>query len=135
MGKARRLLAQLLIMARANIDAIFAGCNETTRRLNPAIFSPGHCASAPVVERDLPDALAQTAQAKARDSRKYFVRVVSYRRKLLDEDNLAEKFHVDALRYAGILPSDAPGRCRIITTQEKVATKEEERTEITVTCE
>ena len=51
----------------------------------------------------------------------------------MDEDNLAEKYHVDACRYAGIIHSDAPGKVRIKATQQSVKTKEEERTEIDIT--
>lgn len=91
-----------------------------------------HQAPDPIVERGDPHALAEAPQAEAGHPGKYFVRVVSFRVHLLDEDNLCEKYHVDALRYSGLLPSDAPDQCRIITTQEKVATKAEERTEITI---
>lgn len=61
------------------------------------------------------------------------VGIKSYRRRLLDEDNLCPKYFVDGLRYAGIIRGDAPGQVSIRTTQEKVKTKEEERTEITIT--
>lgn len=63
---------------------------------------------------------------------KFSVVVTSYRRRLLDEDNLVEKWHVDALRYAGILPADSPDQARIQVKQEKVRTKEEECTVITI---
>ncbi len=87
----------------------------------------------PLLERHLPNEPLAADQTKAANSTRYSVRVTSYRRRLLDEDNLAEKFHVDALRYAGILPSDAPERCEIITTQAKVRTKAEEKTVIEIT--
>ena len=106
--------------------------SDATRRLNPGIFSPDGLGPRPVMEcRDASQPL-EGDRAKANDSGKFFVRVVSYRVNLLDEDNLCEKFHVDCLRYAGLIPSDAPDRCRIVTTQEKVAHKREERTEISV---
>jgi len=56
----------------------------------------------------------------------FLVRVTSYRRRLLDEDNLCEKFHVDLCRYAGIIPSDAPGQTKIEVSQKKVGSKEAE---------
>jgi hypothetical protein len=89
-------------------------------------------APAPILERGAGERPLATAQAQAGHSGKYLVRVVSFRCRLLDEDNLCEKYHVDGLRYAGLLPSDAPGCCRIETTQQKVRTKAEERTEITI---
>lgn len=63
---------------------------------------------------------------------KYLVGVVSFRTRLLDEDNLCPKYHIDSLRYAGLIPADSPDRAHIVTTQEKVETKQEERTEITI---
>jgi hypothetical protein len=71
-------------------------------------------------------------EAKTSNPGKYAVRIKSYRRRLLDEDNLAGKYFVDCLRYAGILPSDAPDRCSLQTCQIKVKTKEEELTEIEI---
>lgn len=63
---------------------------------------------------------------------RFLVCVTSYRRRLLDEDNLVAKWHIDALRYAGILPSDAPGIAKIEVAQIKVKSKAEERTEISI---
>jgi hypothetical protein len=63
---------------------------------------------------------------------KYAVCVVSYRRRLLDEDNLCPKYHIDSLRYAGLLPSDAPDKATIKTSQVQVRTKAEERTVISI---
>lgn len=86
-----------------------------------------------VAERDAATALAQTAGDKASDSRKFVIRLTSYRCRLLDEDNLVAKFHVDGCRYAGLLPSDAPGHTHIQINQVKVATEEEEHTRIVIT--
>jgi len=72
-------------------------------------------------------------EAKAHHSGFLDVVVTSFRRRLLDEDNLAVKWHVDALRYAGILYQDSPDRVSIKANQIKVKSKEEERTEITIT--
>jgi hypothetical protein len=72
-------------------------------------------------------------QVKERDSRRFLVVVTSFRRRLLDEDNLCEKFHVDCCRYAGLLPGDAPGQAKIQVEQQKVKCREDERTEIEIT--
>lgn len=88
---------------------------------------------APLVERGQPNAPLAAAQTEASDPRKCVVRVVSFRRRLLDEDNICEKYHIDALRYLGVLASDAPGHTQIITSQTKVKTKGEERTVIEIT--
>jgi hypothetical protein len=63
---------------------------------------------------------------------RYVVRVVSRRRRLLDEDNLCPKYFIDGLRYAGLLPADTPEVCHIETRQIKVSGKENEATEITI---
>ncbi len=59
-------------------------------------------------------------------TRKVLVIVTSFRRRLLDEDNLCEKYHVDCCRYAGLLPSDDPSRTQIQVRQEKVGSKARE---------
>lgn len=89
----------------------------------------------PVVERSAGVGTLGPKKTKAVDPRKFLVRVTSFRRRLLDIDNLCEKFHVDCCRYAGILPSDAPGQTKIEVSQQKVASKEEERTEIEILTE
>lgn len=73
-----------------------------------------------------------TPQGKTRHTGKYFIRVTSYRIRLLDEDNLVAKYHIDALRYAGVIHSDAPDQAHIVTRQTKIAKKDQERTEIQI---
>jgi hypothetical protein len=87
---------------------------------------------APVVERDLWNGPLAAGKAQGNDSGKFLVRVTSFRRRLLDEDNLCEKYVVDCCRYAGLIPGDAPGTTKIETSQQKVSSKEEERTEVTI---
>ncbi len=69
-----------------------------------------------------------TIKAQEVDPRSFFVRITSIRKRLLDEDNLASKYHTDCLRYAGLLPSDAPAQTRIETRQRKTNKGEEEHT-------
>ncbi len=88
--------------------------------------------SAPIMERRSGARPLAAAKAEDSDTGIYVVRVTSYRTRLLDEDNLCEKYHVDGCRYAGLLPSDAPAKARIIVTQKKVATKKQEKTLITI---
>lgn len=85
-----------------------------------------------VVERPACHEPLEAHQAQASHSGFLNVIVTSFRRRLLDEDNLAEKYHVDALRYAGIISSDSPDKISIKARQEKVKTKAEERTEIEI---
>jgi hypothetical protein len=88
-----------------------------------------------VVECPVGNGPLETPQVKEVHSGRYVVRVRSYRTILLDEDNLAEKYHVDACRYAGLIPSDAPDHTRIEVSQEKVTGKDQCRTEIEITKE
>lgn len=72
------------------------------------------------------------AKTQEGNPRRCIVRVTSYRNRLLDEDNLIPKWHIDALRYAGCLRSDAPDKTHIVTTQKKVAKKDQEKTLIEI---
>ena len=119
-------------MARLSLDDLLANCGPAVRKLNSGLFPAGRGAPAPQLEpRDLPRPLAASAPQN-RDTRKRLVRIKSFRVRLLDEDNLCAKFHVDSLRYAGLLPGDDPNQARIQVSQEKVAHRHQERTEIFV---
>lgn len=72
------------------------------------------------------------AKEKAGDRPRLFVRVTSVRRRLIDEDNLCEKYAVDCCRYAGLLPGDGPGQTRIQVTQRKAGKEEPEQTVIEI---
>lgn len=63
------------------------------------------------------------------------VRITSFRRRLLDKDNLygGVKFFVDSLRYAQLIPNDSVTDIELEVVQEKVQSEEEERTEILIT--
>lgn len=71
-------------------------------------------------------------QAQGGDGRRFLVVVKSFRRRLLDEDNLCCKYIVDLCRYAGIIPSDAPGTTTIKVCQGKVTKGEPEKTTVEV---
>ena len=64
---------------------------------------------------------------------RFQVRIVSFRGRLLDPDNLCAKYFIDCLRYSEIIPDDRPQDIELSVTQIKVANKSDERTEITVT--
>jgi len=78
-----------------------------------------------------PRALA-AKKGKGCDSQRFFVRVTSRRGRLLDEDNLCPKYHVDLCRYAGVIPGDAPDQVSIQTRQQKVGKSEAEEIVIEV---
>lgn len=57
------------------------------------------------------------------------VLITSYRKRLLDPDNLCPKHFIDGLRYAGIIPNDRPQDITLQVRQEK---SKDERTEIEI---
>lgn len=95
--------------------------NHPKRPRTNAVVEPDSC-HAPLAEEEV--------QGFA-DGR-FLIRLVSVRKRLADEDGLCEKYLVDCCRYAGLLPNDAPGICKIETTQRKAQKGEQEHTEITI---
>jgi len=59
------------------------------------------------------------AKNKERRGQRFLVRITSVRSRLIDEDNLCGKLVCDLCRYAGALPSDAPGETKIEVGQRK----------------
>lgn len=108
---------------------------------NGQCYAPGHreavlqrddSGQTPKLERDLGDGTVAALPVQAGLGRRFLVRIKAFRKRLLDEDNLCCKYHVDLLRYSGVIPSDAPGIAKIEVCQEKVGPKEPERVEIEV---
>lgn len=121
----------------------------TSAQVNPILLGPSQCfvnvacgtvlmyeTLDPSSSAELKQALRHEPLAKAKgkegDARRFRVRVTSFRRRLTDQDNLAPKFFIDCLRYAGVIPDDSPQAIDYSITQVKVRKKEEERTEIEV---
>lgn len=101
--------------------------------------SPGFLAAnaqgagaAPLVECPPRDGALGAGERKEGDAGRVFVRFVSVRKRLLDPDNLSEKWLLDCLRFAGIIPGDEPERLSLETTQRKAAKGEAEHTLIEV---
>lgn len=109
----------------------FANASESFKRANPDLFPASAGTPAKLERVDNGKPLAARKE-KGPSSGKFLVRVVSCRKRLLDEDNLCEKLHVDCLRYSGVLPSDDPATTRIETTQRKVDKGEAEHVLIEV---
>jgi hypothetical protein len=86
----------------------------------------------PVLERSLGDGAMDPNETQRGNPVRFLVRVTSFRRRLLDEDNLCEKYVVDCCRYSGLLSGDAPETTRIEVSQQKVTREEDERTELTI---
>jgi hypothetical protein len=86
----------------------------------------------PIPQRTAGNAALVAAQVQSGTGDRILIRIESVRKRLLDEDNLVSKYHTDLCRYSGLIPSDAPGICKIETTQRRANKGEEERTEITI---
>ena len=105
---------------------------ETTLRKPNANHNTNDTGKAPILERTAGNAALVETQVQSGTGDRILVRIESVRKRLLDEDNLVSKYHTDLCRYSGLIPSDAPGVCKIETTQRKAEKGEEERTEITI---
>ena len=70
-------------------------------------------------------------ETQGQDTRRR-VTISSYRHRLLDQDNLCIKYHLDGLRYAGVIRDDTANDIELFVRQYKVKTRQEERTEIEV---
>jgi hypothetical protein len=114
-----------------DLKTMLANASRSTQRLNAglAVGDTGQAAELERLARNAP--LAKGKIQKATRGR-FLVCVTSYRRRLLDQDNLAEKYHVDLCRYAGALPADSPDQTRIEVSQVKAGKGEPERTKIEV---
>lgn len=77
-------------------------------------------------------AALRKAQTQRQDCQRFLVRVTSVRTRLLDEDNLCEKYHVDLCRYAGCLPQDDPSKTHIEVRQRKADPGEGEHVRIEI---
>jgi len=110
---------------QSDIDAALAR-NPSLRAAN------SHQAQGPIPERAVPDGPVAATVREEGDRSRIRVIIESRRVRLLDEDNLCGKYFVDLLRYAGVLPTDAPGVVGIKIFQTRVSSKEEEETVVEV---
>ncbi len=86
----------------------------------------------PKPEQIVRDEPLAKVKGEASNSGRIAVRITSFRRRLLDPDNLCPKFFIDGLRYSGLIPDDRQEDIALTVEQVKVKTKEEERTEIEI---
>jgi len=69
---------------------------------------------------------------KTKDVQRVRIVIESFRRVLLDPDNLCPKYFLDGIKYAGLIPDDSPDKIELTVLQSKVDNKEDERTEIEI---
>jgi len=87
----------------------------------------------PKLEQDTQHGPLAAGQAKEMATGRVHIRFESVRKRLLDPDNLSEKWTLDCLRYCGAIPGDEPDKITLEVSQRKAAKGEAERTEITIT--
>ena len=85
------------------------------------------------LERNLRNGPLAKSEAEKGNPERVLVRVTSVRKRLIDEDNLAEKYHVDCCRYAGLIHGDEPSKTKIEVCQRKAEKDEAEHTIIEIT--
>ncbi len=100
--------------------------------MNETVTIPPRRRPVAKLESNPGDAPLGQKEIQGRTIQKFLVRITSCRRRLLDEDNLCEKYHVDLCRYAGVMPDDAPGEVKIEVCQKKTEKEETEKTIIEV---
>ncbi len=112
-------------MTETALKSLFPNASEAFIRANSDL-PVGRSRSNAKPEPVACDAALGASQVQKGTGAKFLVRLRSFRRRLLDEDNLVGKFHTDLCRYASIIPDDAPGIAEIKVSQTKVGSKEKE---------
>lgn len=107
------------------LRSLFPAASEDFLRRN-ADLPDGNSRATPKLERHLGHGAVGKVQVQKRTRRQFFVRITAVRKRLLDEDNLCEKYHVDLCRYAGIISGDEAGTTKIETVQRKARKDEAE---------
>jgi len=100
----------------------------------PDPYATDHLPPSPESKRSLCHESLGAAKGEAGHSKRRLVRIVSYRRRLLDPDNLVGgvKYFVDSIRYAQLIAGDAPENITLSVSQEKVKCRQREYTEIEI---
>ncbi len=116
-------------MTRDELKRRYPNASESFIRANLDADDSGAVAK---LEPDSSNATLDAEKVQRPIGERFFVRVTSRRKRLLDEDNLCEKYHVDLCRYAKMLPDDAPDKLKIEVAQIKCAKGEPEETVIEI---
>lgn len=117
-------------MSRNEILRRFPNSCESFIRAN---LSPDDSGTPAKLESNLGNAPLGTKEIQRPDRQRFRVCIRSRRKRLIDQDNLCEKYLVDLLRYSGTIPDDSPDQCEIEVSQSKCKKGELEKIEIEVT--
>lgn len=105
---------------------------EQVRQHNERIDQARDKASGAEPKQTVRDESVAAEAGEAGHADRVHVRVVSFRRRLIDPDNLCPKYFVDCARYAGWIKDDNAKEITLEVRQIKVKTKTDERTEIEI---
>ncbi len=104
--------------------------NELKRRFpeaSPAFLNanldPEDSGQSSVVEHNPFDGTKGENPREEKATGKLHIRFTSVRKRLCDPDNLAVKWLLDALRYAGVIGDDSPDKISLEVTQRKARRK------------
>ena len=105
---------------------LFSRASASFREANPQLF-----AAKPVGVQTLASEISRQEKSDGR----IVVGIVMFRCRLLDKDNAyaATKSLTDCLRNVGLIPDDSEKHIALQVTQEKVAHRDDQCTEITIT--
>lgn len=116
-------------MNRNQLLKLFPNATASTIAANT---DPDNTGKTSTLERNPSNAPLGSEKVQGRSDGRFLVRITSIRNRLADEDGLCEKYVLDCCRYAGLIPDDSPGICKVETLQRKAAKGEEEHTEIVI---
>ena len=109
------------------------GCSVCNPELDSYDNQTDRVGEAAKLERNSRNGPLAKSEAEKGNPERVLVRVTSVRKRLIDEDNLAEKYHVDCCRYAGLIHGDSPDQTKIEVCQRKAEKDEAEHTIIEIT--
>jgi len=116
-------------MSPEQFNQLFPNATDAVRKRNAHLLDTW---TAPVMERNPQPRTLGEGKAQEGSHGRFRVRITSVRNRLLDEDNLCEKYVVDCCRYAGLLPGDAPGQTKIEVDQRKCSKGEAEHIAVSI---
>ena len=106
---------------------------ETTLRKPNANHNTNNTGETAKLEQDTRYGTLAEKPIETRSTGRVHIRFESVRKRLLDPDNICEKWTLDCLRYIGVICGDEPDKITLETSQRKAEKGEEERTEIVIT--
>jgi hypothetical protein len=110
-------------VTRQQLQSKFPNASPAFIKANEANNLP----SSPKPKRPVPVQPVAATGGEGQNPKSILVRVTSFRRRLIDPDNLCPKYFVDCLRYAGLITDDSS---KFIILEVRQGKADEDRTEI-----